>query len=77
MNDPPVKFDPDQKLWIYTHRLKTLEHFKDLESKDKADRGAVAGVRGFPTAATMTPGTPWKNASGSNFPPGGFREEGN
>lgn len=28
-SDPPVKFDPDQKLWIYRHRLRTANDFSE------------------------------------------------
>eukprot|EP01127_Copromyxa_protea_P014774 TRINITY_DN4168_c0_g1_i1.p1 TRINITY_DN4168_c0_g1~~TRINITY_DN4168_c0_g1_i1.p1 ORF type:complete len:662 (-),score=118.66 TRINITY_DN4168_c0_g1_i1:109-1866(-) len=75
--DPPVKFDADQKLWIYTHRLRSLADFKvdnepkrnnaQAESKVPAASGGSGVLRGSfsstPTASDK-PGiglTTWTN----------------
>lgn len=31
-NDPPVRYDQDQKLWIYLHRLRTVDDYKNYET---------------------------------------------
>jgi len=37
--DPPVRYDPDQKLWIYLHRLRTEEDFYKVAQLGQMDEG--------------------------------------
>jgi len=49
--DPPVRYDPDQKLWIYLHRLRTEEDFVQTDaygdSGQTMEEGEGAGDDGM------------------------------